>query len=201
MLQKLRILASCCATLTLLGCAASQAKLTAEPAIFDNIQPTPAKKIIFDFDVSLENNSSFFGTKRSVEQWTQYAENLVEKIEALGLKADFTIKFEKFASPDPSGREQQMQDATHLVWLTEERGTLYGSSLIDVFWNASVLQLIPNAEYGRTTYKKSSSYKYKFVGWDCFINQKLHSDDYTKNCLDAHANFQIAQLKKAGIIK
>ena len=196
MLQKLKVLAVSCIAVILLGCAASQAKLTGQPVNFSDVQPIPAKKILFNFDVSLENNYMYNGQKNSVEQWTRYAENLVEKIEALGVKAGFNIKYEKFGSP-----EKLPKEVTHIVSFIEESGNLYGSSLVDVYWSAGVLQKIPVAELNRITYKQVSNYKYNFVGWDCFINQKLHSSDYTKNCLDAHANFQIEQLRKTGIIK
>jgi hypothetical protein len=195
MLQKLKILAICCIPVILLGCAASQAKLTGEPVNLSNIQPSPAKKILFELDVSLENNKMILGYKDSLDEWRQFAENLVEKVKTLGIEADFNIKFEKLGIP-----EKLPLDATHIVLLIEERGNLYNyNTLIDVFWNASVLQAMPKTESNRTTYKQVSNYKYNFVGWDCFM--KPRPDDYTKNCLDAHSNFQIAQLKKAGIIK
>jgi hypothetical protein len=196
MLQGLRILVVYCIALMLLGCAASPAKLTGQPITFSDIKPTPAKEILFNFDVSIENNPKNRRQDSSVEQWTQYAEILVKKIELLGVKADFNIKFENFSS-----LEKLSKDATHIVSFTEERGTLYGRDLINVRWSAAVLQKIPSAELNRVAYKSVSGYKYEFAGWDCFMNLKLHPEGHLENCLGAHADFQIEQLRKAGIIK
>lgn len=190
----------------LTGCAAAPPEETWKPVVMATSTPIhTAKKIYFVFDVSVENrgktsDQSLPYSSTTVQNWTAFASQLVKNLKAIGVDADFVISTDKI--PPDSDKLKNIRvpsDATHVVTLVESRILSRGETIVDASWVAVAYQANDGKRWDeKRNYERISLYKYKFVGWGCFVTSS--NKDQDTDCLKKHSIFHIDNLKKIGIL-
>ncbi len=190
----------------LAGCAAAPPEETWKPVTMATSLPIQhAKKIYFVFDVSLENrdktsDQSLSNSSTAVQNWTAFGKQFVKELKALGVDADFVISTDKI--PPNSDRLRKIdvpKDATHVVSLVETSTRSNGTAVVNASWAAVVYQANDGKRWDeKRNYEMISLYKYKFVGWSCFVSNS--NKDLDTDCLKKHTTFHFDNLKKIGIL-
>jgi hypothetical protein len=192
--------------IVLTACATAPPEETWKPVTMATTEPIrTAQKIFFVFDVSVENrdkisDQSLSNSSTTVQNWTTFGKQFVKELNVLGVNADFVISTDKI--PPDSDRLRNIgvpKDVTHVVSLVETRALSRGDAIVDAWWTAVVYQANDSKRWDeKRHYETISLYKYKFVGWSCFVSNS--NKDLGTDCLKKHTTFHLDNLKKIGIL-
>ncbi len=192
--------------IVLSGCASTAPEETWKPVAMATSEPIrAAQKIFFVFDVSVENkgkasDQSLPYSSTIVQNWTAFGNQLVQELKTKGVESEFIISTDRIAPDSDRLRNIRVhKEVTHVVSLVETRALSRGDAIVDAWWAAVVYQANDGKKWDeKRNYENISLYKYKYVGWDCFVT--LHTKETETNCLKTHANFHLDNLKKIGIL-